>query len=293
MKIFFAATIGFQVPIRSFGSGAVIARGFFFCVALLGKLAVGSLTPIFYDADETQQRYRGKHLRDCFVVGFSMMGEAEFAFVVAVFGVSQGLVPSDLYASIIWAILMSTIISPVLLRTTLAFFPYTDHKTSSEMMVGGTPGLKRGATGSTSSGSAQDCVFQLIVIQVSPSKHTRNITSDLVRVQKLLLCDLELNVVNQRYWWSNDMECDNRCLMLAAVVSNAESEQGEDLEKKIEHIQSTLQLSLPKTMITVTVEGAKNKKDGIFSHLEATEILASTYELFSPQAVAEIEGTKF
>ena len=45
-------------------------------------------------------------------------------FVIAVFGVSEGLVPPDIYASIVWAILLSTVISPLLLKTTLAFFPY-------------------------------------------------------------------------------------------------------------------------------------------------------------------------
>jgi Kef-type K+ transport system membrane component KefB len=155
MKIFFAATIGFQVPVRSFVDGTILARGCFFVVSLLGKFAVGSLTPIFdkqyNDVDVTnnnknnnnndggeqhnhnlvreqqpQRRYRGRHLRDCLVVGFSMMGEAEFAFVVAVFGVTEGLVPPDVYASIVLAILLSTVISPLLLRTTLAISPYDD-----------------------------------------------------------------------------------------------------------------------------------------------------------------------
>lgn len=145
MKLFFGASIGFQVPVRSFGDATVVARGCFFSLALLGKLAVGLLTPNFYadrkaarladgddgngDSDKDNEftatkRFRGGHLRDCFVVGFSMMGEAEFAFVVAVYGVSEGLVPPDVYASIVWAILSSTVISPLLLKTTLAFFPY-------------------------------------------------------------------------------------------------------------------------------------------------------------------------
>jgi Kef-type K+ transport system membrane component KefB len=129
MKLFFAASIGFQVPVRSFGDGAVLARGCLFALALTGKLAVGLLAPNLYRADTNDNdkptgRFRGRHLRDCFVVGFSMMGEAEFAFVVAVFGVSEGLVPPDVYASIVWAILVSTVISPLLLKTTLAFFPY-------------------------------------------------------------------------------------------------------------------------------------------------------------------------
>lgn len=117
MKIFFAATIGFQVPIRSFGDGLVIARGFLFALALLGKLLVGALAPNFHGSIKN---YQGMHLRDCVVVGLSMMGEAEFAFVVAVFGVTEGLIPPDIYASIVLAILLSTIISPLFLKIALA-----------------------------------------------------------------------------------------------------------------------------------------------------------------------------
>ena len=40
------------------------------------------------------------------------------------FGVTEGLIPPDFYASIVLAILMSTIVSPLLLRSTLALFPY-------------------------------------------------------------------------------------------------------------------------------------------------------------------------
>jgi len=122
MMLFFAASIGFQVPVSILADRTVIGRGFLISLALLGKVAVGPLlTPLF---DDDMRRWRGKHLRDCAVVGFSMAGEAEFAFVVAVFGVTEGLIPPDLYASIVLAILMSTIVSPLLLRSTLAFFPY-------------------------------------------------------------------------------------------------------------------------------------------------------------------------
>jgi Kef-type K+ transport system membrane component KefB len=48
MKIFFAASIGFQVPVQSFGDTTVISRGFLFALALIGKLAVGLLTPNFF-----------------------------------------------------------------------------------------------------------------------------------------------------------------------------------------------------------------------------------------------------
>lgn len=131
MRIFFAATIGFQVPLSLFGDGKVIANGLILSLSLLGKVAVGPLlTPIFDDEEDERtsnqktQRWRGRHLRDCAVVGFSMAGEAEFAFVLAVYGVTEGLIPPDLYASVVLAILLSTIWSPIMLRIVLAISPY-------------------------------------------------------------------------------------------------------------------------------------------------------------------------
>jgi hypothetical protein len=53
-------------------------------------------------------------------------GEAEFAFLVAKFGLEEGLglLEAETYASVVFAILLSTIHSPVLLRTNLALFPF-------------------------------------------------------------------------------------------------------------------------------------------------------------------------
>lgn len=69
MRIFFAASIGFQVPIKDFGSGKVIGYGLLFTLALTGKLAVGFLVPNFNNAE----KFRGLHLRDCLVTGCSMV----------------------------------------------------------------------------------------------------------------------------------------------------------------------------------------------------------------------------
>lgn len=128
MKLFFAATIGFQVPLSEFGNWQVIRNGCILYLSLFGKLAVGPLlTPQFDDNDASSngnQRWNNpQHVRDCAVVGLSMAGEAEFAFLVAVFGVTEQLIPPDLYASVVLAILMSTILSPLLLRTLLSIYP--------------------------------------------------------------------------------------------------------------------------------------------------------------------------
>ena len=47
----------------------VIAYGLLFTLALLGKLAVGFLVPNFNNTD----KFKGLHLRDCLVTGFSMV----------------------------------------------------------------------------------------------------------------------------------------------------------------------------------------------------------------------------
>jgi Kef-type K+ transport system membrane component KefB len=157
MRLFFGATIAFSIPFHLFQDGRVVAHGALLCLALLGKVVIGPLlTPLSdvvvvesapgspslgsdVDIDNDNQhgaaikrnvplsppvrsrRWGRKHCRDCLVVGFSMAGEAEFALVVAAFGYTEGLVTESIYASTVLAILASTIISPCLLRMTLAF----------------------------------------------------------------------------------------------------------------------------------------------------------------------------
>lgn len=118
MRIFFAASIGFQVPIKDLFKGNVLVQGLIFTLALLGKLAVGFMVPNF-----TQARSFTKwHLRDCLITGFSMAAEGEFAFVIAVFSVENELIDKDQYASVVLAILLSTIIPPFLLRFTISYY---------------------------------------------------------------------------------------------------------------------------------------------------------------------------
>jgi len=118
MRIFFASTIGFQVPIKNFGNGKVIWQGLLFTLALLGKLGVGFLVPNFSHS----QNFRGSHLRDCLLVGCSMAAEGEFAFVIAAYSVAEGIIEIDLYSSIVLAILLSTIVAPFSLKYTIGYF---------------------------------------------------------------------------------------------------------------------------------------------------------------------------
>lgn len=118
MKIFFAASIGFQVPIKSFNDAEVIWQGFVYTLALLGKIGVGFMVPNF----SRDRRFTGVHLRDCLITGFSMAAEGEFAFVIAVFAVGDGLIDKVLYAKVVLAVLLSTILPPFFLRFTISYY---------------------------------------------------------------------------------------------------------------------------------------------------------------------------
>jgi hypothetical protein len=118
MRVFFSASIGFQVPIKDFGDMTVIVQGLIFCLALIGKIAVGFMVPNFSQS----RRFTANHLRDCLVTGFSMAAEGEFAFVIAVFAVDAGLINKVLYASVVLAVLISTIIPPFCLRFTISYY---------------------------------------------------------------------------------------------------------------------------------------------------------------------------
>lgn len=118
MRVFFAASIGFQVPLTSFGNGKVIWQGVVFTLALLGKILVGFMVPNFSQV----HKYTETHLRDCLITGFSMAAEGEFAFVIAVFAVDSQIITVELYASIVLAVLFSTIAPPFLLRFTISYY---------------------------------------------------------------------------------------------------------------------------------------------------------------------------
>mmetsp|Transcript_21549 Transcript_21549/g.32903 ORF Transcript_21549/g.32903 Transcript_21549/m.32903 type:complete len:751 (-) Transcript_21549:87-2339(-) len=115
IRIFFAASIGFQVPIKDFANGEVLWQGLLFTLSLIGKIGVGFLVPNFSQGSA----FKGEHFRDCLIVGFSMMAEGEFALVIAVFSVDKELISPDLYASVVLAILLSTVIAPFSLRAVI------------------------------------------------------------------------------------------------------------------------------------------------------------------------------
>ena len=106
LKIFFAASIGFEVPIRSFADATIIGHASLLMLAVAGKFATGLwVTPL--------------RQAEFLTVGLAMSAWGEFAFITATTARSAGLMDSGTFSSVILAVVASVVIAPTLLRLSL------------------------------------------------------------------------------------------------------------------------------------------------------------------------------
>jgi hypothetical protein len=109
VRVFFAATVGFAVPLQRFSTGAVWGRGMLYTAVLVGKLATGLLA-------------KPLTLPEALTVGTAMCAWGELAFVVALTARNElGLMSEDTYAAIMLAVLISVVAGPTSLRAVLAW----------------------------------------------------------------------------------------------------------------------------------------------------------------------------
>ena len=107
LKIFFAASIGFEVPVRDFGDLAVIGHACILFIAVLGKLATGLwVVPL--------------RKNEVITVGLAMSAWGEFAFITATTARREGLMDAHTFSAVILAVMMSVVLSPTLLRRHLS-----------------------------------------------------------------------------------------------------------------------------------------------------------------------------
>ena len=103
VRIFFACTIGFEVPIRDLWNGRVLGRTAVFLLVAFGKVATGAFAQPF-------------ELRAAKIIGFAMSAWGEFAFIVATASREAGTLDSDTYGAVVLAVLLSAIYSPFLTK---------------------------------------------------------------------------------------------------------------------------------------------------------------------------------
>ena len=120
IRIFFAASIGFQVPVQHFKDIHVVAWGFAFYAAVLGKTVLGLFVPHFEQKTCDHFPFDTK-VRDSLFVGIAMTCRGEFSFIIAAFAVDEGLFDGNTYASIVFAVLLSCITSPFILLRVIKY----------------------------------------------------------------------------------------------------------------------------------------------------------------------------
>lgn len=109
LRVFFAATIGFAIPITEFTSSAVIIRGFVYCICGIGKVVTGFFA-------------RPLNTKEFLTVGFSMSAWGEFAFILATASFAEGTIDKESFSAVLLAVLLSVIYSPYALSFNIKYF---------------------------------------------------------------------------------------------------------------------------------------------------------------------------
>lgn len=104
IRVFFSATVAFSIPVASllsfdaFWKGSIMGIG----PCVLTKVLCA---PIMGSAK--------------FVIGWAMVGRAEFAYLIAQMGAAAGMMDQDTFSIVIWALLYATIFAPIVFRKVL------------------------------------------------------------------------------------------------------------------------------------------------------------------------------
>jgi Kef-type K+ transport system membrane component KefB len=137
VRIFFAASVGFAVPVGAMFTAAAFWKGMILgivpCIAT--KVLSGMFGSVKYPNEEARQRARSaspvcKYAQpQQLLVGMAMVARGEFAYLVADVAQSsdynggpQKMMSPEVYASVVWALVMATIFSPVMFRWAIGIF---------------------------------------------------------------------------------------------------------------------------------------------------------------------------
>eukprot|EP01006_Ploeotia_vitrea_P019746 TRINITY_DN51979_c0_g1_i1.p1 TRINITY_DN51979_c0_g1~~TRINITY_DN51979_c0_g1_i1.p1 ORF type:complete len:466 (-),score=30.02 TRINITY_DN51979_c0_g1_i1:114-1511(-) len=115
-RLFFTATVGMAVPLDALVEKSAILYGLLLTLAaILGKflsgLWGGKLRP-FSD-----------YWRLTVIVGTAMVGRGELGFVLASESLKSGLVENQSYSATVWALVLATILGPIMFRLSLKLKP--------------------------------------------------------------------------------------------------------------------------------------------------------------------------
>jgi Kef-type K+ transport system membrane component KefB len=105
LRIFFSCTVAFAIPfdtlftLQAFWKGSVMG--------IVACIATKVLCAFFMGGPK-------------WVIGWAMVGRAEFAYLIAEMAVSGGLMTPEMFSIVIWALLYATVFAPFVFRKVLA-----------------------------------------------------------------------------------------------------------------------------------------------------------------------------
>lgn len=107
LGMIFFASIGFEVPIDSMGSGKAFGYGLLMLIPSIGgKLLAGIV----------RLRTKTKPVAEALLVGWAMVGRGEFAFLVATTAFDENILKNESFSIVVWALLMSSLMFPFAFR---------------------------------------------------------------------------------------------------------------------------------------------------------------------------------
>lgn len=120
LRVFFACTLAWSIPVDALLSFEAFWKG-----SLMG-IGPCIATKVLCGPFMGPSRW---------VIGWAMVGRAEFAYFIAIFAKSLMLMDDDLFAILVWALLYATIFAPVIFRAVLkrymsSFADLESHPTS-------------------------------------------------------------------------------------------------------------------------------------------------------------------
>jgi len=107
IRIFFAASVAFAIPVQELLSLEAFWKG-----AVMG-IGPCILTKVFCAPFMGRAR---------FVIGWAMVGRAEFAYLIAQMSAASNMMGPRVFSIVIWALLWATIFAPTIFRTVLVRF---------------------------------------------------------------------------------------------------------------------------------------------------------------------------
>jgi Kef-type K+ transport system membrane component KefB len=104
IRIFFSATVAFSIPVTEL----INPKAFLFgSIMGIGPCILTKVSCAFFMGPPK------------FVIGWAMVGRAEFAYLIAQMGKAGGMIDDELFSILIWALLWATIFAPLIFRLIL------------------------------------------------------------------------------------------------------------------------------------------------------------------------------